>query len=187
MDQINVDLGVLHNPYSRLTTQNAMRQHRYIHCWFEGACETNAMWGKYGESGKGVCIYSSKLRLWRALTTPQELSIFLHSCVYSDEGHPVPEFISFAPAFRKISRYQDEHEIRLLAERRREHIISLTPGSETADHVQLVVDLPKLIQKIIVGSRMSSKNFDTVIAEASKIMSPQLIERSIVSFDSTNT
>ena len=168
-------------------SQQIHRRYGYIHCWFEGSHEDRDMWQDYGDSGTGVCIYSTTALLQRAVSSPPEYLHFdLGRCFYRDEHEPIPELFSISPAFRKRRRYDKEQEIRLLGQIRMEHLPLDPEGclAEASDHQKLPVDTSVLIRQIITGPRMTPDRVGIVIQEASRILSPTLIRPS--SFDSTN-
>jgi len=163
------------------TSQQIHRRYCYIHCWFEGSGDDAAMWQEYGDAGAGVCVCSSTGLLQRSVKIqPEHLHFDLGRCSYRDEHEPIPELFSISPAFRKRRLFHTEQEIRLLGQIRTEHLPQDSEGflAEAPDHQKLPIDASVLIRHVITGPRMPPENVGTVIEEASKVISPELIRPS---------
>ena len=148
------------------------RQLSYIHCWFKGHEESAQMWKDFGSAGTGVCIQSTTKLLMSSvrLGWPHDLIFQMHECPYTDSTVQVPEFLSNIASVRKDSRFEDQQEIRILAQ------VDVTLGAVTLpgpDCKVVPVDLNVLLGSLVLGPMMTPKHEqairETLIKEGLKI------------------
>ncbi|MBU4016836.1 DUF2971 domain-containing protein [Patescibacteria group bacterium] len=85
----------------------------YINCWHNNKNESKHMWMTYSESGKGIAIKSSLVRLKNAILDDKK-EFLIRPVWYIDyEKEHISEANAFYPYFYKHISFQNEREFRI--------------------------------------------------------------------------
>jgi hypothetical protein len=125
----------------------------YVHCWFGQEEEDKAMWSRYGNGGRGICLKTSVQRLEESMQSPLPSRPQLGKVTYLDESVAIPTMISSLAAYRKSPQFAHEKECRIVHELSFEECPK-TPDGEflsPPDHLMVAVDLDRLIETVVVG------------------------------------
>ena len=156
-EQYYSSFPTIRDPQMHLEQQRIARQLSYIHCWFKGHLESGRMWQDFGSNGTGVCIQSTTARLKNSIRSgwPNNLIFTMHECPYTDSTVQVPEFLSNIASVRKDVGFENQQEIRILAQ------VDVTKGSAPLpgpDCKLIPVDLNVLLQRLVLGAAMSAED-----------------------------
>jgi hypothetical protein len=156
--QIETALPTRKDRDAHVDSQMIARSLAFIHCWYEGEQTSPYMWERYGDNGQGVCIQSTTQALQAAVGTPPvHLQCEVGRCTYWNARQALPEFVSSFPLFRKRKKYDNEHEIRLLAKIKSEHTPTNSEGHIVLplQYEPLPVDLKVLVRSVTFGASLA--------------------------------
>lgn len=156
-EQYYSSFPIIRDPQMHLEQQRIARQLSYIHCWFKGHLESGRMWQDFGSKGTGVCIQSTTGRVGHSIKMgcPEDLILQMHQCPYIDSTVQVPEFLSNIASVRKDVSFENQQEIRILAQ------VDVTKGRAPLpgpDCKLIPVDLNVLLQRIVLGAATSAED-----------------------------
>jgi hypothetical protein len=179
-------LPVKRDKEAMMVSNAIARTYSYAHCWFLGDTENQAMWKKFGDEGRGVCIQSNTQLLQHALTDlPSDLWLELVGCTYRDNHEPITELFSAAPAARKGREFAVEKECRLLARVKMESHKPDADGNyaEPVFFRKLGIDPSRLITGLITGPAMAPGDVEKLMLASMPFCSPALIRPSTLTLE----
>jgi hypothetical protein len=143
-----------------------------ISCWHRADYESDAMWRLYAAESKGVAICSTPERL-RAAIAPY--SVFPTSKPEDLWGGPVKyhDFLKVRLKPHGRERYFSKHQA-FSWEREFRLLISLMEADEFCagvprGGVEVAVDLDLLVERIMLGPKLTDAEMDVIIEEARKM------------------
>ncbi len=129
-----------------------LRRLTYVHCWFGQEEEDQAMWERYGDGGRGVCLKTTVRRLGESIKMPLLLRPEVCKVTYLDESVPIPTVIPSLASCRKRPKFAYEKEFRLKMELGSQECPQGASGELLPPGHQMVpVDLDRLIERVVPG------------------------------------
>ena len=155
-----------------------LRKNTFLNCWHMNENESMAMWQVYGGLGKAISIQSTYQRLHDSVTEDVTLGL-VEYIDFDTESFFAEERKAVSPFYFKRKPFDYENELRASIQR---HKWGVADPNEVFDEseigIDLVIDLNKLIVRVVVSPNMPLWLFKMITSISPKFDCTFPIEKS---------
>lgn len=137
------------NDTDSISIYEDFKKRTYISCWTDDRIESKFLWDNYSKDKNSIAIKSTVEKLKQEFNNAKE-DIYISKIHYFDPiTEPLGLFNGIRMFSRKIKHFIRENEIRA--------IIQLNEDTELPKHLEIKINLPDLIEEIILCPNASSE------------------------------